>query len=80
MRIIDHLGMPLEGTAGEFTTGDRHVRFLVVVRPETLLANLLPDDVVFELLAQSSESSWPVWSPEFDVIFQTFHPRDCGGV
>ena len=53
---------------------------MVVVRSQTLLGDLLRDDVVYEVVAQAPGSIWSEWAPLFDVMFRTFHPKDCGGV
>ncbi len=77
--VIDHLGKPLTGVGAESSAGSVHFRLLVVARPETLLGDLAPDDVVYEIVARAPEQDWPQWEPFFDVIFRTFQPRDCGG-
>jgi hypothetical protein len=53
---------------------------MIVVRPQTLLGDMLSDDVVYEVVAQAPEETWSEWAPLFDVMFQTFHPKSCGGV
>jgi len=81
VEVIDYMGNTLEGLQADFPSGgEQHVRLMVVVRPQTMLGDLLPDDVVYEIVAQAPEEMWSVWGPLFDVIFQTFHPKDCGGV
>jgi hypothetical protein len=78
---IDYLGNTLDGLQADLVGDEgQHIRLMVVVRPETLLGDLLPDDVIYELVAQSPEATWPEWAPLFEVMFQTFHPQDCGGV
>ncbi|MBN1318750.1 MAG: hypothetical protein JXA42_24935 [Anaerolineales bacterium] len=78
--MTDQQGERLQGAEAEFVSKGEHLRVLVVVRPETLLGNLSPDDVVYEIVARSPEPDWPQWEPLFDVVFRTFQPRDCGGV
>lgn len=78
--VIDFRGAALSGVRAEFTAGEKHVSMLVVVRPETLLGDMMPADVVYTVIAQSAVESWPQWQPHFEVIFDTFHPWDCGGV
>lgn len=78
--VTDLLGETLTGAGTELSAGGEHFRLLVVVRPETLLGNMLPDDVVYEIVARAPEPDWPQWEPFFDIIFRTFQPRDCGGV
>jgi hypothetical protein len=79
--VMDYMGNTLEGLQADFPGGGgQHVRLMVVVRPQTMLGDLLPDDVVYEIVAQTPEETWSAWSPLFDIIFQTFHPKDCGGV
>ncbi len=80
VQVLDYLGHTLDGIQADLSDGEQHVRLMVVVRPETMLGDLLPDDVVYEIVVQAPEEMWPEWGPLFDVIFQTFHPKDCGGV
>ncbi len=80
VQVIDYMGNTLDGLQADLSDGEQHVRLMVVVRPETMLGDLLPDDVVYEIVVQAPEEMWPEWNPLFDVIFQTFHPKDCGGV
>ena len=79
--VIDYLGNSLDGLQADLAGDEgQHIRLMVVVRPETLLGDLLPDDVIYELVAQAPEATWPEWAPWFEVMFRTFHPHDCGGV
>ena len=78
--VIDFIGEPLTAVVGNLVAGDEQIRLMVVVRPETLLGNMLPDDVVYEIVARAPESEWPQWDLAFQLIFQTFVPWDCGGV
>jgi len=78
--VTDHLGELLTGARAELSAGGEHFRLLLVVRPETLLGNMLPDDVVYEIVARAPEPDWSQWEAFFDIIFRTFQPRDCGGV
>jgi hypothetical protein len=81
VQVTDYLGHALDGLQADFSSDDgQHVRFLIVVRPQTMLRDLLPDDVVYQVVAQAPEETWSEWAPSFEVIFQTFHPKDCGGV
>ena len=81
VKVTDYLGNTLDGLQADFGGGERqHVRFMIVVRPQTMLGDLLPDDVVYEIVAQASGETWSEWAPSFEIIFQTFHPKDCGGV
>jgi hypothetical protein len=80
LTVVDSLGQPVPGVEGDLVAQDEHLRLMVVVRPETLLGNTLPDDVVYQIVARAPQAQWPQWAPLFDVIFQTFHPQDCGGV
>ena len=81
VEVIDYMGNTLDGLQADFVSdGGQHVRLMIVVRPQTMLGDLLPDDVVYEIVAQAPEEMWSEWSPSFDIIFQTFHPKDCGGV
>jgi hypothetical protein len=78
--VTDFLGKPLTGAGAELGVGSEHLRLLVVVRPETMLGNLSPDDVVYEIVARAPAEAWHQWEPTFDVLFRTFQPWDCGGV
>jgi hypothetical protein len=78
--VTDFLGDSLTGAEAELGVDNEHIRFLVVVRPETLLGNLSPDDVVYEIVARAPAEAWGQWEPYFDVLFRTFQPWDCGGV
>ncbi|MEE8392069.1 MAG: hypothetical protein V3S14_14915 [Anaerolineae bacterium] len=78
--VTDYLGGALDGLQADLTSDGQHARFMIVVRSQTLLGDLLPADVVYEIVAQASEETWSEWAPSFEIIFQTFHPKDCGGV
>jgi hypothetical protein len=79
--VTDYMGRTLDGRHADFAgDGGQHVRLMVVVRPQTLLGDMLSEDVVYEVVAQAPEETWPEWVPLFDVLFQTFHPKSCGGV
>ena len=49
-------------------------------RPDTLLGDLSPDDVIYQVVAQFPQDEFERWAPIFDLIFASFQPRDCGGV
>jgi hypothetical protein len=79
--VVDYLGRVLDGLQADFLDGEgHHVRLLVVVRPQTLLGDMVSDDVVYEVVARAPEAAWAEWAPLFDVMFRTFHPKSCGGV
>ena len=80
-QITDYLGTPLDSLRSDLV-GEvgNHIHLMVVVRPETLLGDMLPADVVYVVVAQAPESTWSEWEPLFEIMFQTFHPKDCGGV
>jgi hypothetical protein len=79
--VTDYIGDTLDGRQADFVGDEgQHVRLLVVVRPHTFLGDMLSEDVVYEVVAQAPEATWPEWAPLFDVVFQTFHPKSCGGV
>jgi hypothetical protein len=78
--VTDMLGESLTGAGAEFAAGGEHFRLLVVVRPGTLLGNMSPDDVVYEIVARAPAEVWPQWEPILDIVFRTFQPGDCGGV
>jgi hypothetical protein len=81
LQVTDYLGTSLDGLRSDLVgEAGTHTRLMVVVRPETLLGDMLPADVVYEIVAQAPEAVWPEWDPLFEIVFQTFHPKDCGGV
>jgi hypothetical protein len=79
--VTDYMGDTLDGLEADLVVDEgQHARYLIVVRPETLLGDMLYDDVVYEVVAQAPDAAWSEWAPLFDVVFQTFHPKSCGGV
>lgn len=81
VQVTDYLGNALDGLQADLSSdGGQHVCFLIVVRPQTMLGDLLPDDVVYQIVAQAPEEMWSEWVSSFEIVFQTFHPKDCGGV
>ncbi|MCP4540382.1 MAG: hypothetical protein GY832_24860 [Chloroflexi bacterium] len=81
VQVTDYLGNALDGLQAELSGGGgERVRFMIVVRPETMLGDLLPNDVVYQIVAQAPEDVWSEWAASFEVMFQTFYPKDCGGV
>jgi hypothetical protein len=81
VQVTDYLGDRLDGLQADFPgQAGRRVRLMVVVRPETLLGDLVYDDVVYEVVAQAPETAWDEWAPRFDVLFGGFYPKSCGGV
>jgi hypothetical protein len=81
VQVTDYLGTSLDGLKADLVDEtETHIRLMVVVRPETLLGDMLPADVIYEIVAQAPAGSWQEWDPLFEIPFQTFHPKDCGGV
>ncbi|MFH1632916.1 MAG: hypothetical protein ABIG63_02760 [Chloroflexota bacterium] len=78
--VTDIFSNPLAGLQRDIVKDGVHTRLMVVVRPNTLLADLLPGDVIYELVAQAPEDAWAKWGPLFDAMLQSLQPRDCGGV
>ena len=78
--VMDYVDQPLQGLQADFTNEDDHIRLLVVVRPDTMLGDLTPEDVIYEITAQAPIDLWDVLEPIFYMIFQSFKPLDCGGV
>ena len=78
--VMDYVDQPLQGLEADFTIGNDHLRLLIVLRPETLLGDLAPEMVIYEIAAQAPADIWATWESIFDVIFQSFEPLDCGGV
>ena len=64
----------------DFTSGDDHIRLLVVLRPGTLLGDLVPTDVLYEITARAPTGEWDSWEQIFTILFESFQPLDCGGV
>ena len=80
-QVTDYLGTSLDGLRSDLVgETETHTRLMVIVRPETLLGDMLPADVVYEIVAQAPVPIWSEWDPLFEIVFQTFHPKDCGGV
>jgi hypothetical protein len=78
--VTDIFSNPLAGLQRDIVKDGVHTRLMVVMRPDTLLADQLPADVIYELVAQASDSEWVTWEPLLDAMFQSLQPRDCGGV
>jgi hypothetical protein len=78
--MADSFGNPLEGLQRDIVKADIHTRLVVLVRPNTLLADKLPADVIYELVAQTPEPEWVTWKPVLDAMIRSLKPRDCGGV
>ncbi len=78
--VRDYMDQSLSGLQTDLTIEGDHIRLLVVLRKETLLGDLSPQDVIYEITAQAPSESWTLLEPAFDVIFQSFKPFDCGGV
>ncbi len=80
-QVTDYLGASLDGLRSDLVDeAETHTHLMVVVRPETLLGDMLPADVVYEIVAQAPVPIWSEWDPLFEIAFQNFHPKDCGGV
>ncbi len=78
--LTDSTGAAVPAAQTDFVTEGQHYRLLVAVRPDTLLGDLAPDDVIYELTAQTPEDIWPKWAAYFELIFFSIQPKDCGGV
>jgi len=78
--VLDYLGEPVTGLQADFTSGFKHFRLWVFVRPDTMLGDLDPKEVIYEITARAPVYSWNRWEPIFDVIFQSFQIADCGGI
>ncbi|MDY7077352.1 MAG: hypothetical protein SXV54_10565 [Chloroflexota bacterium] len=79
--VTDYTNNTLDGLQADFVNGEgQHVRLMIVIRPHTMLGDLLPDDVVYEIVATAPDETWAEWNPSFEIIFQNFYPKDCGGV
>jgi len=79
--LTDFLGQELKGLLTDIATSQgMHIRLMILVRPETLLMDMVKDDVVYELVAQAPEAVWAEWEPRFEIFFENFHPIECGGV
>ncbi len=78
--VQDYLGASLEAVRGEFVVDGHHYVILILVRPDTLLGDDVPQEVIHELGVQVSEGMWTEWATRLDILLQSFQPRDCGGV
>lgn len=78
--VQDYLGASLEAVRGEFVVDGNHYMILIIVRPDTLLGDDVLKEVIYELGVQVSEDMWTEWETRLEILFQTFQPRDCGGV
>ncbi|MFH2038674.1 MAG: hypothetical protein ABIJ65_04490 [Chloroflexota bacterium] len=78
--VRDFIDQPLPGLQADLIIEGDHIRLLVVLRKETLLGDLSPQDVIYEITAQAPSESWNQLEPAIDVIFQSFRPFDCGGI
>ena len=64
----------------DFTEGANHYRVLVFVRPDTMLGDMAPTEVVYEIVAKAPENDWDTWEPIFEVILKSFQPASCMGI
>jgi hypothetical protein len=79
--VTDFLDQELESLITDIVTSQgMHIRLMVLIRPETLLMDMVKDDVVYELVAQAPEAVWAEWEPKFEIFYESFHPIECGGV
>jgi hypothetical protein len=78
--VTDLIGIPLAGLQRDIVKDNLHTRLMVVVRQNTLLADLLPADVIYELVTQAPETEWVTWEPLLDAMIRSLQPRDCGGI
>jgi hypothetical protein len=81
VQMEDHLGLEIQALKAEFSDGSgNHLSTIIALRPETLLMDMLPEEVVFEITASAPDEFWEEWAPQFDVIFNSFRPAECGGI
>ena len=78
--VVDINGQELPGLQADSEGKRKHTRIWVILRPETLLGDLAPADVVYQITVQTPIKTWIDWEPIADLIFQSFVPKDCGGV
>jgi len=78
--VLDEWGKPLTGLQSDFSEGNKRYRVLVFVRPDALLGDMGPTEVVYEIVAQAPANDWTSWETIFEVIFQSFQPADCYGI
>lgn len=78
--VVDFIGQELPGLQADFDLDGEHIRIWVIQRPETLLGDMLPETVIYQITATSSVDYWNSWEPIINSIFQSFMPSDCGGV
>lgn len=80
VNVADARGMILTGLQRDIVKNGISTRLMVFVRPNTLIADRLPADAIYELVAQVPEGDWATWKPILDEIINSWQPRDCGGV
>jgi hypothetical protein len=78
--VVDYLDEILAGKQADFTKGKEHYRLLVIIRPDTMLGDLDPQEVIYEIFAQAPLDSWEDLEPIFNVIFESIQISDCGGI
>jgi hypothetical protein len=80
VNIVDDQKNTFPGLQRDIAKNGIYTRLMVFVRPNTLIADRLPADAIYELVAQVPESDWAQWKPVLDDIINSLQPRDCGGV
>jgi hypothetical protein len=78
--VVDALGQELSGLQADSESNGEHFRLWVIERPETLLGDMSPEDVFYQIRVQTPVEEWHTWQAIADSIFESFVPRDCGGV
>lgn len=79
--VTNYLGEDLSGLVGEFINTDGNMmRLLVVIQPDSLLMDMVADDIVYVITAQAPHDEWDQWADSINLFFQSFHPAMCGGV
>jgi hypothetical protein len=79
INIIDDQQNTLPGLQRDIAKNGIYTRLIVFVRPNTMIANLLPADAIYEMVAQAPETDWATWKPVLDEIINSWQPRNCSG-
>jgi hypothetical protein len=78
--VVDSLGQELSGLQADDEVEGDHFRIWVIMRPETLLGDMSPEDVIYQIRVQTPIEEWNSWQVIVDLIFESFVPMDCGGL
>jgi len=80
LTLIDFLGRTLSALQAEGQVGESRLLLMVAVMPDSFLMDQVKHDVVYTLSSQAPLKDWEQWAPLFREMFNTFTPKECGGV